>query len=331
MSGRGAAAEEECQQCQQCLPQFYNNNKAAVAYLRSLSVLPKLVKCPMCQGECALREDQLIWRCRHSYAVPHTRKRRPCVFSVSDYRDTFLHHVNLGPWKVVLFVNHWLSRGWSHRGVQACLRISHCTSYDWQFFCSQVTDTWFENQESIGGKGVVVEIDKTLLVHEAPSGQTKVWLFGGVERDSKKSFTVPILVPKDGWQERGTLLPLIIRFIRQGSVVMSDRWGAYNDLNDHGYVHYVTNPDQEAENLLDTKIHLRNIECLWSDLREWTKQKGIKSHQFFPALARFLFIRAFEDADILTQFFEHAAQLYPHQGGNRHKLPPSRAGSEAAN
>lgn len=324
-----SAAEEE--ECPECIPEFLNNTKAAVDYLRSLNVLPKLVKCPMCMKDCSLREDQQIWRCRQSYLVPKTQKRRPCVFSVSDYRDTFLHHVNLAPWKVVLFVNHWLTRGWSPAQVTKCLRISHCTSYDWRFICSQVTDCWFENQESIGGEGVVVEIDKTLLVHEA-STVTKAWLFGGVERGTRRSFTVPILLPKGGWQERGTLLPLIIRFIRPGSIIITDNWAAYNNLNDHGYTHFVTNPSKDTVQSvdIDVKVHLQNIECLWTDLREWVKRPGTKSQFFYQGLAKFLFIRTYEEDNILGHFFETAAQLYPHQGGNRHKQPPSRGGSEAA-
>lgn len=114
-----STVEEECPAC---IPEFLNNNKAAVDYLRSLNVLPKLVKCPMCMKDCSLREDQQIWRCRQSYQVPKTKKRRPCVFSVSDYRDTFLHHVNLPPWKVVLFVSHWLRRVWAPARVTKCLR-----------------------------------------------------------------------------------------------------------------------------------------------------------------------------------------------------------------
>lgn len=207
------------------------------------------------------------------------------------------------------------------------LRISQSTTSDWRFICSQVTDWWLENQESIGGKGVVVEIDKTLLVHKTTTG-----VFGGVERGTGRSFTVPILLPKSGWQERGTLLPLIIRFIRPGSVVITDQWGAYKNLSDHGYTHLVANGSKDSEQPvdLDIKVHLQNIECLWEDLRWWVKQPGIRSQFFYQGLAKFLFVRTYEENDLLGHFFETAAHLYPHQGGKHHKQPPSRVVSEAA-
>lgn len=49
-----------------------------------------------------------------------------------------------------------------------------------------------DNQETIGGPGVKVEIDDTLFVRTKDKGG-KVWIFGGIERNSKKCFIVPIV------------------------------------------------------------------------------------------------------------------------------------------
>lgn len=62
------------------------------------------------------------------------------------------------------------------------LKISSRTSVDWRSFCSEVTDFWFTEQESIGGPGIVVEIDETLIVRRKYGrGRvlSQVWLFGG--------------------------------------------------------------------------------------------------------------------------------------------------------
>ena len=45
-----------------------------------------------------------------------------------------------------------------------CLNISSRTLVDWWSFCWEVTDTWFNNQDSIGSEGVEVEIDETVIV-----------------------------------------------------------------------------------------------------------------------------------------------------------------------
>lgn len=33
----------------------------------------------------------------------------------------------------------------------------------WWIYCSKVTEFWMENQEPIGGEGIVIEIDKILF------------------------------------------------------------------------------------------------------------------------------------------------------------------------
>ena len=69
-----------------------------------------------------------------------------------------------------------------------CLNISSRTSVDWRSFCSEVTDTWFNNQDSFGGEGVEVDIDETLIVCcKFNKGHVlkQLWLFDGVERLNK--------------------------------------------------------------------------------------------------------------------------------------------------
>lgn len=55
----------------------------------------------------------------------------------------------LAPFKVILFVI-----------------MSKTTSVDWRSFCSEVTQYWLQNQNSIGGADVIVEINETLLVRQ---------------------------------------------------------------------------------------------------------------------------------------------------------------------
>ena len=63
-----------------------------------------------------------------------------------------------------LFVNHYHSHIWDHRVILEGLNISSRTSVDWRLFYSEVTDTWFNNKDSVGCKGVKVEFDETVIV-----------------------------------------------------------------------------------------------------------------------------------------------------------------------
>ena len=69
----------------------------------------------------------------------------------------------------------------------------------------------------------------------------QVWLFGGIERVSKERFVVALTGDVGEKRDMATLVPLIQKYIKQGSVVYSDCWGAYKGLEELGYSHYAVN------------------------------------------------------------------------------------------
>ena len=73
--------------------------------------------------------------------------------------------------------------------VFKCLNWAPSTSVDWRSFCSEVTEWWFGNQDSIGGEGIEVEIDETLFVkrkYDRGRMLRQLWIIGGIERISQK-------------------------------------------------------------------------------------------------------------------------------------------------
>jgi len=59
-------------------------------------------------------------------------------------------------------------------------------------------------------------------------------VFGGVERESGKTFLVPD-------RTADTLMAVIDAWIEPGTTVISDCWGAYRDLDAEGYTHRTVN------------------------------------------------------------------------------------------
>jgi transposase-like protein len=51
------------------------------------------------------------------------------------------------------------------------------------------------------------------------------WVFGGIDRTTKKCF---LELVKD--RKAGTLLPIIRKWIKPGSNIISDGWQGYNDI-----------------------------------------------------------------------------------------------------
>ncbi len=94
-----------------------------------------------------------------------------------------------------------------------------------------------ENQEVIGGPGIIVEIDESKFGkrkynrgHRVGDGK---WVFGGIERTKeKKWFAIVVDDRKDS-----TLLPIIKEFIAEGSEIQSYCWKAYSNLDENGYTH----------------------------------------------------------------------------------------------
>ena len=298
---------------------FFNKEDSAIKFLKEHCVLPQSVDCPKCKSACSYREDQHLWRCTNFTKIAKSKKRKYCNYSISAYKGTFLEQSCIPVWKILLFINHFLSHNWDHRTVQKCLGLSSKSSVDWRSFCSEVCCNWFENQEAIGGPGVEVEIDETLIVRRKYGrGRVlnQIWLFGGIERVSKKRFVVALTGDIGERRDKATLVPLILKFIKKNSIIYSDSWGAYRGLDDldSNYTHRMVNHSEHFVHPEDRAVHTQNIERLWLDIKKWCKRPGIRANFLHQYLARYLFITAHEESTVLHQFLKRAAQLYPPQG-----------------
>ena len=106
-----------------------------------------------------------------------------------------------------------------------------------------------------------------------------VWLFGGIERVSKRKFIIPL--HKKG-QDRSakTLIPLIKKYIRSGSIIISDGWAAYGSLSNEGYSHRVINHSENFVHPEDRSVHTQTVEQLWRNIKEWAKRFGMRTTYF---------------------------------------------------
>nr|XP_027222453.1 uncharacterized protein LOC113814571 isoform X1 [Penaeus vannamei] len=291
------------------IQKFYKNNEAAIAYLRDHGVLPLEVICPRCKSTCHYREDRHTWYCGAWTKIPKTKRRRQCYYSASDFKGSFISGARIEPYKIVCFVNHWLSKQWDNEIVKQCLGLSNVTRITWQTNCAEVTEHWLDNQEPIGGPGVVVDIDETLfgkMKHEEGKSQSQIWVFGGIERDSKNYFISPLEEPLTE-----NLMSLILKYILPGTVIVSNRWNAYSAISDHDYVHQVINHSGDFVDKENAKAHTQSVELLFHDVKEWTMKPGSRPHFYKHYLARLLFQQQHTHSSINHYFFREAARMYP--------------------
>ncbi|KAH9115851.1 hypothetical protein LEN26_012953 [Aphanomyces euteiches] len=124
----------------------------------------------------------------------------------------------------------------------------------------------------IGGVGSIVEIDETSLKKKSKYGRGTQhedrWLFGGVDRETKKWFGV--LTFND--RTRARLVPIIANHIREGTLIVSDKFSAYvsqrNTLANNpalarmGYSHMWVNHSRNFVNPVNG-AHTQSIEGVW--------------------------------------------------------------------
>lgn len=130
------------------------------------------------------------------------------------------------------------------------------------------------NPVRLGGQGIVCQIDESHLAFRSKYGVGRVpnqqqWAFGIVDA----SFT-----PSKGYMElvssrsREVLLPIIERVCRPGSIIHSDCWAAYRQINaslgfDHSTVNHKFNFTDPV-----TGAHTQNIESYWNRVKRHIKR-----------------------------------------------------------
>jgi len=87
-----------------------------------------------------------------------------------------------------------------------------------------------------------------------------VWVFGDVERDSKRCF----VTVTD--RSAATLVPIIKRWLLPGTTVLSNCWRAYSSLVIEGFVHETVN--HSIEFVSECRTHTNTIEGTWSALKK---------------------------------------------------------------
>ena len=299
---------------------FYKKDDVSLEFLRAHGVLPFKVTCPVCENECV--RNGSVWRCTNSYKVEKTKKRKWCGFKVSDRKGTFIGGARVDPWKMIIFLNHFLSKYFDYELLVKELGLSNSTVADWRSFASEVCIAAVEEEAAIGGEGVIVEIDESHFGHakyDRGRQLSNIWVFGGIERGSKKCFAVPLTgefsEAGSTSRDKATLIPLIKRYIKKGSVIISDCWKAYDGIplvEGMDYTHRKINHSENYVDPQDNSIHTQNIERLWRSMKEDWARPGIRAQYFVQYIGRFMFRRKDNPRQRLHRFLLAAGHLYKH-------------------
>jgi len=228
--------------------------------------------------------DTIRWRCMNKYCRGYKHS-----FSIrhGSFFDSF--HISIvDVWTVVVC---WLESV-PAKNIVNIFGISNDTvTRIFQMLRTLISDNLHENPISLGGHGMVCEIDESLISYRpkynrghAPDRQ--IWCFGIVDT----SFT-----PAKGYitmvqnRRRDTLFPIISRVCRPGSIIHSDEWAAYATIQrDLGFSHLTVNHSVNFVNPA-TGCHTQHIESYWNRVKSWIKtMKGVRNDGLQLYLAEFM-------------------------------------------
>ena len=146
------------------------------------------------------------------------------------------------------------------------------TLVDWYNLCREVCSEIIEkDNDKVGGPGKIVEIDESKFgKRKYHKGRRKdgVWVFGGIERDSKNCFLASV---ED--RSADTLISIIKKHVLPGTNIISDCWKAYSRLEEEGYHHQTVNHSKEFVNK-DTRAHTNTVESTWRAVKTSLPKHG---------------------------------------------------------
>ena len=164
----------------------------------------------------------------------------------------------------IIKFTYWWTQGLNQDQIKKQLRITANTAVDWDMFCRETREVTIEHKsEKIGGPGKVVQIDESKVGKRKYHRGHRVdgqWIFGGVEEESRKCFLVPV---ED--RSEATLLPFIQKWIEPGTLIVSDCWKSYSNLEKNGYFHQTVNHSKEFVN--EEGFHTNKIEGHWRHMK----------------------------------------------------------------
>ena len=284
----------------------------AINWLVKRRLLKNETICAACNMNCKINNyqegiDGKRWKC------PGCEKR----LSIRD--GSFFTRSKLELAKIVVVLYYW-SEQRLQNSIDRDLGIdlSH-TTVDWYNFCREVcTEALLRNPTQIGGMELVngqiepkvVEIDESKFFHRKyHRGRYREgrWVFGGIERVSKKCFLV--IVDR---RDAATLLPLIEEWVLPGTHIMTDGWLAYQqipNIQNGIYTHEVVIHERH---FVDPNINTQRVKNMWMRAKRQLKSMfGTRFDMLETYLVEFMWRECRVNGDPLNQLILDIIDQYP--------------------
>ena len=266
-----------------------------INWLRGKNLLKSNVECNGCStlmnlAKSSKMKDGYLWKCRQKNCRKFRSTKTARVGSFFEKS-----RLPLGKWIHLMYM--W-SEKMSVTQAKRQANISKPTTVDVFNFFREVCKKHFQqNPVRLGGSQVVVEIDESCFSHkpkhhQGRAPQKPVWVFGLTDTSVKPSVSYFEVVER---RNAETLLPIILKVVETGSIIHSDEWRAYRNIQNIGFTHRTVN---HSVNFVDptTGVHTQTIESTWNRHKSLIKTMRGCHRAFLPSyLNQFMWFERFSN------------------------------------
>jgi hypothetical protein len=251
----------------------------AIDWCRDKGLLARAMDCPEC-GDCMTEvigkgEQRATWRCTRTVnGVRH--------FRFVSIRDGSIFEHTRTSIRIGLFLLYEWSINANVNQTAYEMDLDKKTVFKafgiFRNLAGLAIDRVWANK--LGHNGETIEIDECQIGrrkhHRGRLGK-ELWVFGAISREVARSelFFEPVRK-----RNAKTLMPIIKDHIDTRARIISDDWGAYRKLSEHGFRHDIVKHCDNFVDPDDKTKHTQNIENTWKLLRSFINKKGTYSRKY---------------------------------------------------
>lgn len=174
-------------------------------------------------------------------------------------------------------------------------RVARKTVNAWYMKCRVVCYEIMRRtkQKKIGGPGVIVQVDESKFSKRKYNVGRLVrscWVVGGID-DFGETFFVEVFA-----RSTEIIDSIFNEYVLPGSIIFTDGWKGYGNLNSMGYFHYTVNHSKNFVNPV-TGVHTQRIENLWCCVKKSIRRRCLTNMcDFSLYFLEYCFKKKYNDA-----------------------------------
>jgi transposase-like protein len=283
------------------------DKSSTIEYLRCNGLLASKATCQECDQQMSIQTlrrsiDDQTFRCSQ---CKKTRSIR--VGSIFEGS-----HLSLSDLFAIIYL---MSAGITQTSIAEMLNIALTTVIEWELKLRDVYSRKLRTTDlRLGGQDVVVQIDESVLAKAKPTRNRHArpvktqWMFGLY--DCSRRVGIVRAVPN---RTSGTLLPIISEQCMPGTIIRSDGWAAYANIESIGFRHEVV---VHEDNFVDpvTGCNTNAVEAYWKRAKAKLKRmSGTYRHMLDSYIDEFMWSERYGGIFSEKIYYTalHIAEAYP--------------------